>query len=200
MFGRSSPRIEFLCAPEDQGVIAEPVPAREALPDWFRRIPAVDKQRLSTTEFIALIAMLWPGARRFLASLALMAIVFAGINVAVLSTRGFGNESFPTRAPGEIAVLAWNTLGDAPGVNRIAELVLAEQADIVLPTHTDEAPLFGDATPEATAQRYLDIGVEEVVAKDGAKPAFVALKSGEKHTVPTPKAEKVVDFPASFSP
>lgn len=50
MFSRSRPRIEFLCAPEDQGVIAEPVPAREALPDWFRRIPAVDKQRLSTTD------------------------------------------------------------------------------------------------------------------------------------------------------
>lgn len=31
-------------------MIAEPVPAREALPDWFRRIPAVDKQRLSTTD------------------------------------------------------------------------------------------------------------------------------------------------------
>lgn len=50
MFRRPSPRIEFLCAPEDQGVIAAPVPAREALPDWFRRIPAVDKQRLSTTD------------------------------------------------------------------------------------------------------------------------------------------------------
>ncbi len=31
-------------------MIAEPVPAREALPEWFRRIPAVDKQRLSTTD------------------------------------------------------------------------------------------------------------------------------------------------------
>ena len=50
MFGRPSPRIEFLCAPEDRGVIAEPVPAREALPDWFRRLPAVDKQRLSPTD------------------------------------------------------------------------------------------------------------------------------------------------------
>ena len=44
------PKIEFLCAPEDLGVIAEPVPAREALPDWFRRLPAVDKQRLSPTD------------------------------------------------------------------------------------------------------------------------------------------------------
>jgi hypothetical protein len=45
-----APRIEFLCAPEDQGVIAAPVPAREALPDWFRRLAPVDKNHLSTTD------------------------------------------------------------------------------------------------------------------------------------------------------
>ena len=50
MFGRPAPRIEFLCAPENLGVIAEPVPARDALPDWFRRLPAVDKERLSVTD------------------------------------------------------------------------------------------------------------------------------------------------------
>ena len=44
------PKIEFLCAPEDMGVIAEPVPAREALPEWFKRLAPVDKQRLSTTD------------------------------------------------------------------------------------------------------------------------------------------------------
>jgi len=44
------PKIEFLCAPEDLGVIAEPVPAREALPEWFKRLAPVDKQRLSTTD------------------------------------------------------------------------------------------------------------------------------------------------------
>jgi hypothetical protein len=45
-----APQIEFLCAPEDQGVIAAPVPAREALPDWFRRLAPVDKNHLSTTD------------------------------------------------------------------------------------------------------------------------------------------------------
>lgn len=49
MFGLSAGKIEFLCAPEDKGVIAEPVPARERLPDWFRKLPAVDKTQLSTT-------------------------------------------------------------------------------------------------------------------------------------------------------
>jgi hypothetical protein len=42
-----APRIEFLCAPEDKGVIAEPVPARDYLPDWFKRLPPVDKTQVS---------------------------------------------------------------------------------------------------------------------------------------------------------
>lgn len=41
--------IEFLCRPEDEGVIAAPVPARSMLPDWFRRLPAVDPAHLSAT-------------------------------------------------------------------------------------------------------------------------------------------------------
>ena len=39
-------RIEFLCAPEDVGVIAEPVPARTAMPTWFRRLPGLDRDVL----------------------------------------------------------------------------------------------------------------------------------------------------------
>lgn len=41
------PKIEFLCAPEDHGVIAEPFPAKAYLPDWLRKLPAVDKGGLS---------------------------------------------------------------------------------------------------------------------------------------------------------
>jgi hypothetical protein len=50
MTASTEPCIEFLCAPEDLGVIAAPVPAREALPDWFRRLAPVDKHHLSTTD------------------------------------------------------------------------------------------------------------------------------------------------------
>jgi len=41
--------IEFLCEPFDLGVIAEPVPAKMAMPDWFRRLPAVDDAVVSAT-------------------------------------------------------------------------------------------------------------------------------------------------------
>jgi hypothetical protein len=47
--GRSRPRIEFLCRPEDSGVIAEPVPARTVQPAWFKRLPGLDREQLSAT-------------------------------------------------------------------------------------------------------------------------------------------------------
>jgi hypothetical protein len=46
---RKAPLIEFLCRPEDEGVIAEPVPAKSVLPAWFRNLPGVDKSQVSAT-------------------------------------------------------------------------------------------------------------------------------------------------------
>lgn len=40
------PKIEFLCDPKDKGVIAEPYPAKQAIPDWYRKLPAVDKDHV----------------------------------------------------------------------------------------------------------------------------------------------------------
>lgn len=42
----SKPKIEFVCDPQDFGVIAEPVPAKNVMPDWFRKLPAVDKNHV----------------------------------------------------------------------------------------------------------------------------------------------------------
>jgi hypothetical protein len=46
---RSRPVIEFLCRPEDKGVIAEPVPARSVLPVWFRELAGTDASQVSAT-------------------------------------------------------------------------------------------------------------------------------------------------------
>lgn len=46
---RAEAVIELTCAAEDKGVIAEPVPARRSLPDWFRRLPGIDGDELSAT-------------------------------------------------------------------------------------------------------------------------------------------------------
>lgn len=88
---------------------------------------------------LLIIAALWAGARRFLAGLAVIAIAFAAINMAVLSSRGFGADALPPPADDELVVLAWNTLGDATGPGAIADLAAAEQADvIVLPETTED--------------------------------------------------------------
>jgi Family of unknown function (DUF6065) len=44
------PRLTFRCAAEDHGVIAPPVAAKLALPDWFRKLAPVDKERVSATD------------------------------------------------------------------------------------------------------------------------------------------------------
>ena len=41
--------IRFTCQPEDYGVIAPPVPAKAYLPDWFRRLHAVDESVVNET-------------------------------------------------------------------------------------------------------------------------------------------------------
>jgi hypothetical protein len=47
---RIEPKLVFRCAAEDEGVIAAPIPAKLALPDWFRKLPPVDRERVSATD------------------------------------------------------------------------------------------------------------------------------------------------------
>lgn len=47
---KTDSRIRFLCEPGDEDVIARPVPAKSYIPDWFRRLPAVDETRVSPTD------------------------------------------------------------------------------------------------------------------------------------------------------
>ena len=76
--------------------------------------------------------------RKFAASLAVMLLVFSLINVAVLSTRGFGSTGFQSANDNDVTVLSWNTLGDAPGADAIADLALAQGADIITLPETTE--------------------------------------------------------------
>lgn len=45
----TKPKIEFVCDPRDHGVIAEPVPAKSVMPDWFRKLPPVDSNHVHAT-------------------------------------------------------------------------------------------------------------------------------------------------------
>jgi len=59
MWGRDGP-IEFLCAPEDRGVIAEPFAAGDFKPDWLKRLPPVDRDHVSATDHAITIKRCMP--------------------------------------------------------------------------------------------------------------------------------------------
>ena len=88
---------------------------------------------------LILIALLFTSIRRFVASVAVLLLVFAGINGVVLADRGLGSIAFESPGATDLTVLSWNTLGDAPGADGIADLALEQGADILtLPETTQD--------------------------------------------------------------
>jgi endonuclease/exonuclease/phosphatase (EEP) superfamily protein YafD len=86
----------------------------------------------------ALIAVVWVNVRQFAGVVALLLLLFAGIQFAVLTTRGAGELGFAAKQPGDLTVLAWNTLGDSPDAEVTVDLILTEDADIVVLPETSE--------------------------------------------------------------
>lgn len=68
----------------------------------------------------------------------------------------------------------------------------ARRADIVLPSHDDEAHWFGDASPEATARRYLALGAGEVLVKNGGAEMVLGTDQGLSE-IPAMERVKPVD-------
>jgi endonuclease/exonuclease/phosphatase (EEP) superfamily protein YafD len=90
--------------------------------------------------FLIVIALVSQPLRRISAVLALVLFGGVALNLAVLSTRGFGDPAFQEKAPADLTVFTWNTLGDAPGAGVIAEFALEHEVDILaLPETSREA-------------------------------------------------------------
>jgi endonuclease/exonuclease/phosphatase (EEP) superfamily protein YafD len=85
------------------------------------------------------VALLWRFARRLSATLALLLVGFTLVSGAVVTSRGLGNPAFETRGRNDVTVLAWNTLGDAPGAQAISALAIDTGADVVSLPETTEA-------------------------------------------------------------
>jgi 2-dehydro-3-deoxygluconokinase len=125
-------------------------------------------------------------------------VYFSGITLAILAPRARGRllgAIVEARDNGariafdtNIRPALWSSQRTMMGVLTAA----ATLCDVVLPTHPDEAPLFGDADTDATADRYLELGVEEVVVKNGAGEALVAT-AAERIRIAPPPATAVVD-------
>jgi 2-dehydro-3-deoxygluconokinase len=121
-------------------------------------------------------------------------VYFSGITLAILHPRARGRLlGAIVKARDAGAKIAFDpnvrpALWSSPRVMGSMLTAAASLCDIVLPTHSDEAPIFGDKSVEETAERYLELGVDEVVVKDGANPALIATAGEQVSVAPRPGA------------
>jgi len=125
-------------------------------------------------------------------------VYFSGITMAILDPRARGrmlNAIVAAREAGALVAFDPNirpALWSSDDVMRSVITSAATISDIVLPTHSDEAPVFGDTDVEGTAKRYLALGVREVAVKDGGNPALIATADETVLVAPRPDA-RIID-------
>lgn len=124
-------------------------------------------------------------------------VYFSGITLAILLPRARGRllkAIVAARNAGSLIAFDPNArpaLWKSVPVMGAVHTVAASLSDIVLPTFPDEKATFGDADPAATAARYLELGVQEVVVKDGGGPAHLGF--GDRREVIPALSGEVVD-------
>lgn len=124
-------------------------------------------------------------------------VYFSGISMAILGPRSRGKLMQAVHVAREAGARVAFDPNERPLLwtnKRVMGSTLysaSTLADIVLPTFPDEQALYGDATPEAVAERYLSWGAEEVVVKNGAEPAFVAARESRGWVAPKPGAKSI---------
>src|SRR6187397_406384 len=140
-------------------------PARELfeLPDWNR------------------IAESMMGARL---------IFFSGITLSLYSNAGLGRmlaiielarqQGAKVAFDGNFRPAGWK--GDLPRTRTVFMEAL-KRVDIALPTYDDEAVLWGDPSPDATADRMQAFGIGEIVVKNGQNSALMVAE-GKREYVP----------------
>lgn len=98
------------------------------------------------------------------------AVHVSGITLAILPPAGRSRLIGALAAAPGLTVLDPNLrlrLWDSPDTAREVLMRMAAAVRVVLPSFEDEAALFGDPSPEATANRYAAAGVAEIVVKNG---------------------------------
>jgi Uncharacterized protein conserved in bacteria len=122
---------------------------------------------------LALAAFLSTTLRQVAGAIALLLVVFAGIQLAVLSTRGAGDGAFESKEGGDVTVLSWNTLGEAVPVETLATLVVEQDADVVVLPETTRA--YGEAVAAAVASSGYDFQVLDLLYDDISKARSTVL-------------------------
>jgi 2-dehydro-3-deoxygluconokinase len=71
-----------------------------------------------------------------------------------------------------------------------------KRVDVALPTFDDEALLWGDASPQATADRLRALGIAEIVIKNGQKDALI-VAGGRQEFIAVPEIVEPIDTTAA---
>ncbi len=137
------------------------------------------------------------------ALLAARTVYFSGITLSLYSNLGLGRllatleiarqNGVTVAFDGNYRPRGWR--GDLARSRAVFAETL-KRVDIALPTFDDEALLWGDASPDATAERLHAFGISEVVIKNGAKGALISAK-GTRELVPVPQTIDPVDTTAA---
>lgn len=129
-------------------------------------------------------------------------VYLSGITVAILDDGGRANllrTLDAVRAAGGRVAFDTNyrpaLWSGADAARHWSEEIL-RRADMALPTFEDEARLFGDRSPDETADRLHGLGVPEVVVKYGREPCMVSAP-GVRREVPAERVERPVDTTAA---
>ncbi|MDJ0339313.1 endonuclease/exonuclease/phosphatase family protein [Cryobacterium sp. PH31-O1] len=125
--------------------------------------------------------------RRTLGMAMVLLALFAVANVGILVSRGFIASSVLAAEPGNeadagsVTILSWNTLGDAPGAEVIADLAVAQNADVVtLPETTEETGiLIAEAMRDAGRPMWVHTLAFDLISKARSTTLLISPDLGD---------------------
>jgi 2-dehydro-3-deoxygluconokinase len=137
------------------------------------------------------------------ALLAARLIYLSGITLSLYSNTGLGRllalleaargQGVKVAFDGNFRPRGWK--GDLTRARTVFVEAL-KRVDIALPAFDDEAVLWGDPSPEATAARLQAFGIGEIVVKNGPGSALVVTTAAQEF-VPVPEVVVPVDATAA---
>lgn len=136
---------------------------------------------------LAIVLLLARPVRGTTAALMGLLVLFAGVNIGVLLHRGVDAgsaadaDAASAGSASAVTVLSWNTLGDAPGAQEIADLAVAEGADVVtLPETTEETGvLIAEAMRAAGRPMWVHTVAFDLISKARSTTLLVSPDLGD---------------------
>jgi 2-dehydro-3-deoxygluconokinase len=131
-------------------------------------------------------------------------VYFSGVTLSLYSAKGLNvlaDALTAARTNGGIVVMDSNYRPRGWGGDLARARSTFERfwrlSHVALPTFDDEQMLWNDATPAHTADRLTNLGITEIVIKNGAAGATVRAEGRDQLVMPPPLTAKIVDTTAA---